>query len=168
MALEKEQQRASNLFKEIEELNNLRRSLYWEEATRLHKLKKDNLFRKVHGSEGQSWASFCSENHLVKSSSDQKVKVYELFVKTLGFTQEELYGLDTTGLYYIALYKPNLSKKEASEWLGSLKVMGRGDFYQEISGKGECSHEHTEESVAYVCQNCHRKVGSKHESKKGN
>jgi hypothetical protein len=153
--------KAGKLFKEYTEAGLVGDSIFWTKARAIYTLKKDNLYKFVSGDKDQSWASFCSENGIAYSSADQKVKSWEFYILKHKFTPRELLGYDTALLYYISRLKATESKSEVIEWMDKSKLMGRGDFLQDIKGKVECMHEPEDviEVTEKVCGKCGRKLG---------
>lgn len=132
MSLKQDSQLAHQLYQQIVSDCQLDRVSDLLLARQLYNIKQDKLYRKATGEGGITrWVDFISqpEINISQHKSRKLLRIYEHFVVGLGYQIEELLGIDTNALDYIA---KNGVTEDIDELLEGARTLTYSDFKDRV------------------------------------
>lgn len=122
----------------------------------LLQLRESGGYQEIAG-EGESWTTFLAmpEVKIPYSTAARYMKIAEVYIRKVGLKYEDLLGLDTWSLYYVA---NKVDKNNVHDWLGKVKELSRSDIQVLITHEGvdqmTCKHAMKPLPVKYKCDLC--------------
>ena len=134
-----------------------------KELSYLKEKDKDGFsrYKVIMGYTEATWKAFVAqpELHISYDKAQRLVLLYNTYIKTYGFKAEEIIGIDSNSLCYVAR-RGILTKINVGEWVEKAKKLSRSDFQREVRfgnvDELECEHEEKVKTT-FTCSKCGRK-----------
>lgn len=122
-------------------------------------MREADRYKFIAGEES-TWTSFLAspEINIPYSSAMRYMSIAQTYIKDLELKYEDLTGLDTWGLYYVA-HSKIINKRNAKRWLANIRELSRSDLMQIVKFPDKdvmkCKHTDCEEiPPKRRCKNC--------------
>jgi hypothetical protein len=158
--------KAWNIHNQIIENEKTRRELIFQNAELIHTLHDTKLYQAILGDEEAPWTAYIGQPELFYSASKVYTldKIYQKFIKELGFKIDELVNIPISKLSNLISI---VDKDNVKEWLNKADVLTTQDFQDEIrvatghESYLNCPHKNT---VLYsICSSCGFRHKGEHE-----
>lgn len=121
-------------------------------------MREADRYKLIAGEEA-TWTSYLAspEVKIPYSSADRYMRIAKLYIQEIGLGYEDLNGLDTWGLHYLA-HKGVVNKKNVHKWLSNIKELSRSDIKHMVSHPDvdvmKCKHEFEKVKPKWRCKKC--------------
>lgn len=119
----------------------------------LYRLKEEDLYKVINPD--MSWEAYCAMPDVSISPSHARnlMRIYSVFIGTLGVAKEELAGIDQRKLTAIL---PKVDSQNCEDLLSEARELSRSDLQKKMREDSAGEHEHRWSLITYErCDDCY-------------
>lgn len=149
-------EQSQSLFNKLIEINKASNSSKIAMGEYLLELKESEGYLDIVGSAG-SWKEFLGspEIKIPYSTAQRYITIAKKYIKELGMSYDDLYGMDTWCLARVA---PHITPETKDEWLGRIEALSRADIERLVKYGGKdtmtCQHHWNPMPPKWKCDLC--------------